>query len=197
MDRPAAFAAPRCFKRNIVVSANEHERASPTARKMMNQRSWIASALLLATLSVAGCGNRPTGYSRAYGKLLYKGEPAAGAFLMFQPESKPAAADFVPPSAIVEDDGRFEVASPAGDGAPPGKYKVLVAWPEESPAAEAPTDSKSKTKKASVGPVRRKNKLDTKTKDRLKGRYYSADTPLTIVEVKAEATDLGSLEIKD
>jgi hypothetical protein len=164
---------------------------------MMNQRSWIASALLLATLSVAGCGNQPTGYSRAYGKLLYKGEPAAGAFLMFQPESKPAAADFVPPSAVVEDDGRFEVASAAGDGAPPGKYKVLVAWPEESPTAEAPTDSKSNAKKkVSIGPVRRKNKLDTKAKDRLKGRYYSPDTPLTTVEIKAEATDLGSLEIK-
>jgi hypothetical protein len=160
----------------------------------MNRRCWVASALLITTLSAAGCGNRPEGYSRVYGKLLYKGEPAAGAFLMFHLETKAPSPNFVPPSAVVEDDGSFEVASAAGDGALPGKYKVLVAWPVDSPTADAKPETK---KKASAGPTRRKNKLDTKTKDRLKGRYYNQDTPLTIVEVKAEATDLGMLEIKD
>jgi hypothetical protein len=169
-----------------------------TARKMMNQRFWVASALLLTMLSVAGCGNQPAGYSRAFGKLSYKGEPAAGAFLMFHVEGKPQSADLVVPSATVEGDGSFELVSPTGDGAPPGKYKVLVSWPADSSTAEAPTDTKSKTKKkASIGPDRRKNKLDTLAKDRLKGRYLNVDTPLTTVEVKAETTDLGMLEIKE
>jgi hypothetical protein len=35
------------------------------------------------------------------------------------------------------------------------------------------------------------------TLDQHKGRYSNVDTPLTTVEVKAETTDLGSLEIKD
>jgi hypothetical protein len=165
----------------------------------MNQRIRLASALLLATLWVAGCGNRPAGYSRAYGKLTYKGEPAAGAFLVFQLEGgKPQSADTVVPAATVEDDGSFELACPNGDGAPPGKYKVLVAWPADSPADEAPTNSKTKAKtKARGGTDRRKNKQDTLSKDRFKGRFYNPDNPLTTVEVKAEPTDLGTLEIKD
>jgi hypothetical protein len=164
----------------------------------MNQRFQVAFALLLTMLSLAGCGNQPAGYSRTFGKLSYKGEPAIGAFLVFHVEGKSQSADLVVPSATVEDDGSFNLVSPNGDGAPPGKYKVLVSWPADSSSAEGPTDSKSKTKKiASSGSIRRKNKLDTLAKDRLKGRYFSMDTPLTTVEIKAETTDLGSLEIKD
>jgi hypothetical protein len=164
----------------------------------MNQRSRVASALLLTMLSVAGCGNQPAGYSRAHGKLSYKGEPAAGAFLVFHLEGKSQSADAVVPAATVKDDGSFELVSPNGDGAPPGKYKVLVSWPADSSIDEAATNSKPKTKnKAGSGPARRKNKLDTLSKDRLKGRFSNPDTPLTTVEVKAETTDLGSLEIKD
>ena len=163
----------------------------------MIKRFRVASALLLTMLSLAGCGNQPAGYSRAYGKLTYKGEPAAGAFLVFHLEGgKPQSADTVVPAATVEDDGRFELASPNGDGAPPGKYKVLVAWPTDSSADAAPAGSKTKTKEMSRrANDRRKNKEDTLTKDRFKGRYYSMDHPLTVVEVKAEPTDLGSLEI--
>jgi hypothetical protein len=162
----------------------------------MNRRCWAASALLLTMVWVAGCGNQPTGYVRAHGKVSYKGQPAAGAFLTFHLEGKSASDGAVVPGATVEDDGSFEVASPNGDGAPPGKYKVLVSWPEDSPADGASANSKSKTK-AQVGPTRRKNKLDTLTKDRLKGRFAGVDKPLTTVEIKAETTDLGTLEIKD
>jgi hypothetical protein len=165
---------------------------------MMNQRFLVASALLLTMLSVAGCSNQPAGYSRAFGKLSYKGEPAAGALLMFHADGKPQSAELVVPSATVGDDGSFQLVSPTGDGAPPGKYKVLVSWPADSSAAEASVESKSKTKTTvSSGSSRRKNKLDSMAKDRFKGRYLNVDTPLTTVEVKAEATDLGSLEIKD
>ncbi len=164
----------------------------------MNRRFLVASAMLLATLSVAGCSNRPAGYSRAYGKLLYKGEPAAGAFLMFHLDGKPQSGEVVAPSAIVEEDGSFEVASPTGDGAPPGKYKVLVAWPADEPTDEPAAGTKGKSKaKKKAGPNRRKNKIDPMAKDRFKGRYANDDTPLTVVEVKAETTDLGSLEIKE
>src|ERR1700729_1067145 len=74
-------------------------------RKMMNQRFRVASALLFTMLSVAGCGNQPAGYARAFGKLSYKGEPAAGALLVFHFEGKPQSADLVVPSATVEGDG--------------------------------------------------------------------------------------------
>ena len=119
---------------------------------------------------------------------------------MFQPEVKPTTGEPVASSAMVGEDGRFEVVSRDGDGALPGRYKVLVSWPDETPAAGAPADAKpgaGAQKKGTVGPGRRRNKPDTLTKDRLKGRYYNPDHPLTVVEVKAEPTDLGTLEIKE
>jgi hypothetical protein len=160
----------------------------------MNRRFRVALALMLTMFLVAGCGNQPAGYSRAFGKLSYKGEPAAGALLAFHLEGKPQSADLVVPSATVEEDGSFEVVSPTGAGAPPGKYKVLVAWPADDPTDEAGTKGKAKKQ---AGPVRRKNKIDSMAKDRFKGRYANDDKPLTTVEVKAETTDLGTLEIKD
>jgi hypothetical protein len=162
----------------------------------MNKRFWIASALLSVELFVGGCGNQPAGYSRAFGKLSYKGQPAVGAFLVFHLEGKEKSADLVVPSATVEDNGSFELVSPSGDGAPPGKYKVLVSWPVDSLTVDTPTEAKTKKKGGNVD-KQRKNKLDTLTKDRLKGRYFNADTPLTTVEVKAETTDMGLLEIKE
>ena len=80
----------------------------------MNQRFWVASALLFTMLSVAGCSNQPTGYARALGKLSYKGEPAAGALLVFHVDGKPQSGDLVVPSATVEDDGSFKLVSPTG-----------------------------------------------------------------------------------
>jgi Protein of unknown function (DUF1559) len=80
-----------------------------------NQRFRVASALLLTMLSLAGCGNQPAGYSRVFGKLSYKGEPAAGASLVFHLEGKPQSADLVVPSATVEDDGSTPVFSSSLD----------------------------------------------------------------------------------
>jgi hypothetical protein len=168
-----------------------------TSRKMMNRRSQVASVLLVTMLSVAGCSNRPAGYSRAYGKLLYKGEAAAGAFLMFHLDPKPQSGDVVASSTTVEEDGSFEVVSPTGNGASPGKYKVLVAWRADEPIDEAATGTEGKSKIKKGGSVRRKNKVDAMAKDRFKGRCANDDRPLTTVEVKAQTTDLSSLEIED
>jgi hypothetical protein len=178
------------------VLAYEDVLVSVLRGRLMNRRFRVVLALLSTAVYVTGCGNQPAGYSRAYGKLLYKGEPAAGAFLVFHLEGKSQSADDVVPSATVENDGSFEVVSPTGNGAPAGKYKVLVSWPIEVLAGEAPTETKAR-KKAKSGASQRRNRLDTLAKDKLKGRYFNVDTPLTTVEVKAETTDLGLLEIKE
>ena len=60
----------------------------------MNRRFRVGATLLLTILSVVGCSNQPAGYSRVHGKLSYKGQAAAGAFVVLQLEgSKPQAAD--------------------------------------------------------------------------------------------------------
>ena len=103
----------------------------------------------------------------SHGKVLCSGEPAAGAVLVFHRESgqdapRANAASTIP-SAIAGDDGSFTVESqPLGYGAAPGKYKVLIQWPEASDPAHPRSSTKTKT--ASVGgkkvDVTRRNKLD-------------------------------------
>jgi hypothetical protein len=103
------------------------------------------------------------------------------------------------PSAVAGDDGRFTVESqPLGYGAAPGKYKVLIQWPEDSDPAQARSGSKTKT--ASVGEkkvsVTKRNKLDPVAPDRLKGRYMDSVKPQFHAEVKAGSTDLGTFELE-
>ncbi len=169
----------------------------------MQRRIQIATVVVLwASMAVAGCGGPPPGYSRAHGKLVYKGEPAAGAFLMLHPETSKPGAEAVTASATVGDDGTFELVSRAGDGAPAGRYKVLVAWPTEegqapSPETSRPKATKTSRKKGATATTRRNNKPGAMERDRFQGRYASDESPLTIVEVKAEPTDLGTLQIPE
>ncbi len=169
----------------------------------MKRRTGVARVVLLAaSMVVAGCGGPPPGHSRAFGKLVHKGEPAAGAFLMLHPESAKPGAEAVTASATVGDDGTFEVVSRAGDGAPAGRYKVLVAWPTEEGQAPRPEASGSKPgktsrKKGGAATTRRNNKPGAMDLDRFQGRYASDESPLTVVEIKAEPTDLGTLQIPE
>ena len=88
-----------------------------------------------------------------------------------------------------------------GYGAAPGKYKVLVQWPEDSDATGA--RSSSKTTIASVAgkkvAVTKRNKLDPIAPDRLKGRYMDSSKPQFHAEVKPGSTELATfnLELKN
>jgi hypothetical protein len=100
------------------------------------------------------------------GQVLFHGQPAAGAIVVFHPRlpSADRALEAVHPMGIVGEDGSFTLSSfGAEDGAPPGEYVVTITWPFQSPPA---TKTAGQPKKGGHA-------------DRLKGRYNnSARSPL-------------------
>ncbi len=135
---------------------------------------------VLASLCVS-CGGTAAGLSSVSGKVVCNGQPAAGAVLHFhrqagEPAPPPGAANIIP-TAIVGDDGHFTVESPPlGYGAAPGKYNIVVQWPEEQDPAQARAAAKPKvaTIKGKKVVMTKHDKLDPKAPDRLHGRYADA-----------------------
>jgi hypothetical protein len=169
----------------------------------MIHRVLLATAIAALAWLCVSCSGTAEGLSPAYGKILCNGQPAAGAVLVFHRErggeGVPANVASVIPSAVAGDDGSFTVESqPIGYGAAPGKYKVLVQWPEGSDGTGA--RSSSKTTIASVAgkkvAVTKRKKLDPIAPDRLKGRYMDSSKPQFHAEVKAGSTDLGTFDLE-
>jgi hypothetical protein len=161
--------------------------------------SWI----VVWTLPVAlcSCSGTAEGLVAASGKLVCDGEPAEGAILFFhrQPgDSAPAPKGAVViPSATVGADGSFSVESAVlGRGVAPGKYHVIVQWPERDSQSSS---GGGKPKPAKVGGksvvVTKHDRVDSMPSDRLKGKYSDAANPRLSAEIKSNATDLGTLEI--
>jgi len=133
---------------------------------MFDRVLMATGAAALAWMCIS-CTRTAEGLSSVNGKVLCNGQPVAGAVLVFHRESRgasvPADSSAIVPSAVKGDDGSFTVESqPLGYGAVPGKYKVLIQWPEDSDSGQVRSSIKTKT--ASVGGkkvnVTRRNKLD-------------------------------------
>jgi hypothetical protein len=134
-------------------------------------------AVLVAACIVActGCGGS-NGLYPVSGRVLHNGEPAVGATVTFVRKGA-AGVDDQTPQGIVGEDGTFTLAGPAGEGAAPGEYVVLVEWKEgagkvkgRSPAMNAP--------------------------DRLKKRYLDPNKPLLTATVEAKRNNLPPFELK-
>ena len=101
----------------------------------LSRKTGATAVLLLALTSCNGSGDA---LYPVQGKATYKGQPAAGAYIVLvrdgpaTPGAKPAAVES-PPAATVEQDGRFTLmCGDRGSGAPPGKYKVMIDWRTDS-----------------------------------------------------------------
>jgi hypothetical protein len=126
-------------------------------------------------MAVVGCGSG--GRYPVYGKILCNGEPAVGANVTFVRTGAAAGADLQAAQGTVQEDGTFALAGPAGAGALPGHYAVLVEWKEgagkvrgRSPGLNAP--------------------------DRLRSRYMNPNKPLLTATVEAKANNLPTFELK-
>jgi hypothetical protein len=87
----------------------------------------VLTASVLA-LVLAGCSNGQKPVVPVRGKVLYHGQPADGALVVFNPvgDNDPKA---VRPQGTVGSDGAFEMATyDDKDGAPPGEYDVAIVW---------------------------------------------------------------------
>jgi len=83
----------------------------------------VCLALLLAAI---GCGSRQPERVKIYparGAVIFKGQPAAGAIVRVHGVAGAT------PRAVVRKDGTFALTTyEAGDGVPPGRYRVSVYW---------------------------------------------------------------------
>jgi hypothetical protein len=166
----------------------------------MCQRFLKATALAVLSLTLASCSGAGEGLYPVYGKVTCKGEPASGAYVVLVREgpAEPGATEGEPPSAMVEEDGRFTVTSAdRGYGAPPGKYKVIITW-RTGLATDAAKDREAAAKKKRRGGATFKpDKHEMLAPDRFKGRYADpAKSPLT-AEVKAETNNLPPFDLTD
>jgi hypothetical protein len=161
----------------------------------MNRKVFVLLIAANGAVGLAGCG-RPAGLYPVSGKVLYKGEPAAGAVVYFHREGPSPAPASTIPFGIVEEDGSFYLSSDGqGDGCPPGKYAVLVDWKgkNETPIAQPkPSRAKGKPKIIPVNSRSTRNNVD-----RLKGRYFDISKPLLHAEVLAQSNPLPPFELVD
>jgi hypothetical protein len=94
-----------------------------------SRRRPAAVLLAIALLCAASCGRRGTDtVFPVQGKVFYKGRPAHKALVWLHPLD-PLAAKGVPPRAVVEEDGSFQVSTyQKNDGAPVGHYRITISW---------------------------------------------------------------------
>ena len=151
----------------------------------------IAAALAL-TLGASSCG--PTSsLPGVTGKVTFKGQPASGAVIQFYREG---GDDPVIPTGIVDDAGGFRLDSlHLGPGASPGKYRVMVRWPDATtPADPSPAAAGSAAAKKARADRQRFGRVPG---DRLNGRYAKPDALLLSAEVAPGANELPPFELVD
>ena len=150
----------------------------------------LMGLIVASAIGAGGCGS-PAGLVPVSGKVLYRGEPAAGAVVFFHRQAEPGAASGAIPSGIVEDDGTFSLSTDGlGPGARPGTYTVLVEWRDEKGDGVVPVKTTGKMKLVKRSRIR-------SGPDRLKGRYLDIAKPLLRAEVAAGSKSLPPFELTD
>ena len=87
---------------------------------------WLALGICVAS---AGCESGVLPVHTVAGTVLFRGEPAAGALVIFHPKQAQNPNEVKRPSARVGDDGTFALTTrQSGDGAPTGEYGVSIVW---------------------------------------------------------------------
>lgn len=96
--------------------------------------------LLLAFLAGCGDGDRVPLYP-ASGRVLVDGRPAASVQVRLRPADRPDDLDALRPFAVTDEDGGFRLGTDdEGDGAPAGRYRATLFWPDRPPGPSPPTD---------------------------------------------------------
>jgi hypothetical protein len=150
--------------------------ANASARRV---RALVLVGLALWTSS---CGD--SGRVKVYpvsGKVLYRGEPATGAEVIFYQKHGDRAVATVQPAARVQEDGSFRVTTfKDGDGAPAGEYGIGIVW-------RRPVDARGNS-------VRRSGGLYP---DFFGEFYANSSKPQFQADVKPGTNQLPTFELKD
>jgi len=136
---------------------------------------WLVAVLVL---SGAGCSQKVT-LNSVTGKVLYQGEPLAGALVSFHPEGS-TSANITPPTGYTKPDGTFSVLTGETEGASAGKYAVTV-------ICSVPV--KTKVEGLSFGG-------EGETEDSLKGAYANRNASQIKVTIKDGPNQLEPFDLK-
>ena len=153
----------------------------------------VVMPILALSLSSRGRSDGPLLYP-VRGKVAYQGQPAAGATVILRRQDPEPNTTPLVPAGQVDDEGSFSVAvDERGDGAPAGKYAVLIQWRQRvQGSAEPKPASRPAMKKG-----RRAVSIDKPEliPDRLEGRYMNPDTTPFHVEVKPGENNLEPFDL--
>jgi hypothetical protein len=159
----------------------------------------VVIPVIAGALACTGC--RPEGLHRVSGKVLYRGEPAAGATVYFHGNGAAGPAEEIVPMGTAQEDGRFSIATGDADGAPAGTYKLLIEW------LDKPSTSKGGARVVRTGLEQEHGKTArtqlslassrVRPPDRLKGRYFNVEHPRLIANVTPGTNNLGTIELTD
>ena len=149
----------------------------------------VAMPVLALTLASCGRGDGPPLYP-VHGKVMHKGQGAAGATVMFRREDPEPNTTPPVPTGQVDEEGNFSLAvDDQGAGAPAGKYAVLIQWRTRTEGTDAPKPVPKKGRRY-VSP----DKPDG-VPDRLEGRYMNAEKSRFHVEVKPGENNLEPFDV--
>jgi len=146
----------------------------------------IVVSLLMVTLVGSGCGKKsPFPTVRTSGQVMYKGQPVADASVMLVPQEGQRAA-----VGKTDSEGRFVLTTHTpGDGAMPGKYKIVISKTAAvSPAPEA----------AEMPDITKEHSTVKPAAPEIPAKYSSPNTtPLECTIPQSGQHDLGVLELTD
>jgi hypothetical protein len=142
----------------------------------MAGRLFVAGCVLFS-----GCGDGRVARYPVFGAVHVDGQPAEGAIVIFCPTETSPEAERLRPSGQTDAAGKFGLTTlEAGDGAPAGKYKVLVQWPAPS---QAPAQDRS-GRRGAAG------------RDRLLGQYFNLEKATLVATVEETSNELPPFELK-
>jgi len=99
-------------------------------------RLTILLTALLSLSILASCGTDQIPLQPVRGKVLYRGKPAAQAYVVFHPENPSEQLQKMRPRAETDAEGSFALTTfVPNDGAPAGDYRVTIRWPGPPPGA--------------------------------------------------------------
>jgi hypothetical protein len=136
------------------------------------------ASLLSSFVFLSGCGGGNS-LVPVTGKVLSKGQPAAGATLLFHPAINDVNAQTA--SAVADENGVYTISSGLEKGILPGSYSVTVTWPDPS---VKPTQAQIMMGMVEPGP------------DMLKGRYSDKNSTTLKVEITGSTTEIPPLEVE-
>lgn len=115
----------------------------PTSISPGPRRDRLAALALAGLLAASGCGEPPDRLPlhSASGKVVIDGRPEPRVQIRLHAVDKLNNSGSLQPFAVSDDDGAFRLGTyEEGDGAPAGRYKATLFWPDNPPGPERPVD---------------------------------------------------------